>query len=144
MRVSGILADKGDDVATITSTATLADAAAQLRERGVGALVVSADGRGIDGIVSERDVVLRLAADGADALTTPVEQVMTREVRTCAPDDSAEDLMRQMTEHRARHLPVVVDGTLCGIVSIGDVVKWRVTELEDETRHLHDYITTGR
>lgn len=144
MRVSGILADKGDDVATIASSATLADAAAQLRERGVGALVVSPDGRAIEGIVSERDVVLRLAAEGADALDTTIDQVMTREVRTCAPDDNAEDLMRRMTEHRARHFPVVVDGALAGIVSIGDVVKWRVTELEDETRHLHDYITTGR
>jgi len=144
MRVSGILADKGDDVATIASTATVADAVAQLRERGVGALVVSRDERVIDGIVSERDVVVRLAEDGADALGVPIEQIMTREVRTCDVEDTAEDLMRRMTEHRSRHFPVLVDGELAGIVSIGDVVKWRVTELEDETRHLHDYITTGR
>jgi CBS domain-containing protein len=144
MRVSGILADKGDDVATITSTATLAEVAGQLRERGVGALVVSDDGHSIDGIVSERDVVLQLAADGASALGMPVARVMSSEVRTCEPEDKAEDLMRRMTEHRSRHFPVVVDGALAGIVSIGDVVKWRVTELEDETRHLHDYITAGR
>ena len=77
-------------------------------------------------------------------LSEQVATAMTAEVRTCAPEDSAEDLMRLMTDHRIRHLPVSVDDTLVGIVSIGDVVKWRVTELEDETRQLHDYITTGR
>ena len=144
MRVSGILASKGSTVATIPATATVADAADQLRTRGVGALVVSDDGRRIQGIVSERDVVRRLAERGEQVLSEQVATAMTAEVRTCAPDDSAEDLMRLMTDHRIRHLPVSVDDTLVGIVSIGDVVKWRVTELEDETRQLHDYITTGR
>jgi len=110
----------------------------------VGALVVSDDGRRIEGIVSERDVVRRLAERGELVLSDQVATVMTAQVRTCAPEDAAEDLMRLMTEHRIRHLPVSVDDTLVGIVSIGDVVKWRVTELEDETRQLHDYITTGR
>jgi CBS domain-containing protein len=120
------------------------DAADQLRLRGVGALVVSADGRRVDGIVSERDLVRRLAERGALMLSEPVSAVMTAAVRTCTPDDHVDELMRVMTEHRMRHLPVVVDGVLSGIVSIGDVVKWRVTELEDEARHLHDYITSGR
>lgn len=144
MRVAGILAYKGSDVATIAPNATLADAADQLRRHGIGALVVSSDGRHIDGIVSERDIVCGLATDGGCALQDPVSAVMTTDVRTCEPHDSAEDLMRQMTEYRTRHFPVLVDGGLAGIISIGDVVKWRVNELEDETRHLHDYIVTGR
>lgn len=144
MRVSGILAAKGATVTTVAPTATVGDAADQLRLRGVGALVVSADGRRVDGIVSERDLVRRLAERGALMLSEPVSAVMTASVRTCTPDDHVDELMRVMTEHRMRHLPVVVDGVLSGIVSIGDVVKWRVTELEDEARHLHDYITSGR
>ena len=144
MRVSGILASKGATVATIAPSASVADAADELRLRGVGALVVSGDGRAIEGIVSERDLVRRLAERGDQVLGETVEDIMTSEVRTCSPDDTAEDLMRLMTEHRIRHLPVTTDGVLSGIVSIGDVVKWRVTELEDETRQLHDYITTGR
>jgi CBS domain-containing protein len=144
MRVSGILASKGAAVATIAPTARVAEAADELRLHGVGALVVSSDGQRIEGIVSERDLVRRLAERGEHMLDEPVAELMTAEVRTCSPDDHVEDLMRRMTEHRTRHLPVVIDGALAGIVSIGDVVKWRVTELEDEARQLHDYITTGR
>ncbi len=144
MRVSGILASKGSAVATIAPAATVAEAADELRLRGVGALVVSSDGRTIEGILSERDVVRRLAERGEHLLALPVSDLMTVTVRTCAPDDSAEDLMSIMTEHRIRHLPVADGGVLAGIVSIGDIVKWRVTELEDETQKLHDYITTGR
>jgi CBS domain-containing protein len=144
MRVSGILASKGATVATIPPDATVADAAGELRLRGVGALVVSGDGRHIEGILSERDVVRRLAERGEHALSERVAELMTTNVRTCTPDDAVDDLMRRMTEHRMRHLPVVVDGELAGIVSIGDVVKWRVEELEDEARRLHDYVTTGR
>lgn len=144
MRVSGILASKGSAVATIAPQASVADAADQLRRHGIGALVVSNDGRSIDGIISERDIVLRLAEAGGDVLGQPVSAVMTAEVQTCTMDDTCDELMRVMTEQRTRHLPVVSDGGLAGIVSIGDVVKRRVTELEDETRHLHDYIVTGR
>ena len=144
MRVSGILAAKGSTVATIDPGATIAEAADELRLRGVGALVVSHDGRSIAGIVSERALVRRLAERGEHMLTEPVASIMTAEVLTCSPEDAVEDLMRRMTDHRMRHLPVTVEGVLAGIVSIGDVVKWRVTELEDEARHLHDYITTGR
>jgi CBS domain-containing protein len=144
MRVATILSEKGSTVATIDSTATLAEAAAELRLRGVGALVVSRDGRTIEGIISERDLVRRLAERGELALGELVGAVMTAEVRTCDPTDTSEDLMRVITEHRTRHLPVVVDGALSGIVSIGDIVKARLDELEQEARTLHDYITTGR
>jgi CBS domain-containing protein len=144
MRVTTILSEKGSTVATIDSTATLAEAAAELRLRGVGALVVSRDGRTIEGILSERDIVRRLAERGDHALGELVGAVMTAQVRTCEPTDTSEDLMRVMTDHRLRHLPVVVDGALSGIVSIGDIVKARLTELELEARALHDYITTGR
>lgn len=144
MRVATILTEKGSTVATIDSSATLAEAAAELRLRGVGALVVSRDGCRIEGIVSERDIVRRLAERGDAALRELVFEVMTVEVRTCSPSDTSEDLMRVMTEHRTRHLPVVVDGILSGIVSIGDIVKARLTELEIEARALHEYITTGR
>lgn len=144
MRVSGILASKGSTVATIPPQALVAEAADQLRMLGIGALVVSTDGRTIDGIISERDIVFHLAEQGAAVLDHQVDTVMSTDVRTCGCEDSVEDLMRRMTDLRTRHLPVTVDGALSGIVSIGDVVKWRVTELEDETRHLHDYIVTGR
>lgn len=144
MRVATILDNKGSTVATISGAATLAEAAGELRLRGVGALVVSIDGTTIEGIVSERDVVRRLAEKGAQALDEPVSSVMSAEVRTCDPSDTCDDLMRVMTEHRMRHLPVVVDGRLSGIISIGDVVKHRVSELEQESVALHEYIATGR
>ena len=144
MRVAAILSSKGSTVATIAPEARVADAADELRLRGVGALVVSSDGRRILGIISERDVVRRVAERGEEALSEPVGDVMTDEVRTCRPEDSCETLARIMTEHRHRHLPVTVDGQLVGIISIGDVVKARLSELEDETRHLHEYITSGR
>lgn len=143
MRVSGILASKGSSVATLSADDSGADAVRQLRTHGIGSLVVTADGRRIIGIVSERDIVRQLA-EGCDVLTKPVSELMSTGVRTCAPDDSVEELMRVMTELRTRHLPVEEDGQLIGIISIGDVVKSRVNELEDERRHLHDYITAGR
>jgi CBS domain-containing protein len=144
MRVASILSTKGATVATIAPEARVTDAAAELRLRGVGALVVSSDGRHILGILSERDVVRRLAERGEAALGETVAEVMTDEVRTCSPEDSCEDLARSMTDHRHRHMPVTVEGQLVGIVSIGDIVKARLTELEDEARQLHDYIVTGR
>lgn len=144
MRVASILAAKGTTVATVAPEAPITEALAELRLRGVGALVVSSDGRQILGILSERDVVRRLAERGAAALAEPVADVMTSEVRTCSPEDTCETLARTMTDHRHRHLPVTVDGQLVGIVSIGDIVKARLSELEDETRHLHDYIVSGR
>ena len=144
MRVSAILSSKGSTVATIAPDEPITEALTELRLRGVGALVVSTDGRNIDGIISERDIVILLAERGEIGLRERVSAVMTSEVRTCSPDDSLETLARLMTEHRHRHLPVVVDGLLTGIISIGDVVKARLSQLEDETRKLHDYIVTGR
>lgn len=144
MRVAAILSHKGSTVATIAPERPVAEAADHLRMRGVGALVVSSDGRGVEGIISERDIVLRLAERGESVLHDKVADVMSREVRTCSPDDACEDLARTMTEHRHRHLPVLFDGSLVGIVSIGDIVKARLNELEEERRQLHDYIVSGR
>jgi CBS domain-containing protein len=144
MQVQGILADKGNDVATVAPDITVRDAVGQLRDRGIGALVVSADGRSIDGIVSERDVVRHLA-DGPEVLDVEVRTVMTSDVYTCAPIDTVDQLMALMTEHRIRHVPVVDDeGHLLGIVSIGDVVKQRLGDLEGENRALVEYIQHGR
>jgi CBS domain-containing protein len=141
MQVHHILSVKGDAVATVGPDAPISDAVEQLRERGVGALVVSTDGRRIEGIVSERDVVRRLAVDGPNIMDLPVRAVMTEEVMTCSGSDDMDVLMRSMTDHRVRHLPVVDDaGTLAGIVSIGDVVKARLSELENENQALFDYI----
>ncbi|MBI2709154.1 MAG: CBS domain-containing protein [Actinobacteria bacterium] len=145
MHVAGILASKGADVATVAPEATVAEAVASLQRHGIGALVVSADGRHIEGIISERDVVRCLAEIGGDALERPVADLMTAEVRTCRPGDRVDTLMAAMTEHRIRHLPVVDDeGVLVGIVSIGDVVKHRVQELEHEQQQLIEYVRTGR
>jgi CBS domain-containing protein len=145
MNVRSILERKGTDVATIAGSASLADAAARLRDLGVGALVVSPDGATIVGIVSERDVVRAAATHGASALGRTVESVMSTEVTTCQPTDVVPRLMELMTEHRIRHLPVVDDaGSLCGIISIGDVVKTRLSELEDENRALADYLHQGQ
>jgi CBS domain-containing protein len=145
MNVDAILNTKGSDVATIGQHASLADAAAQLRDRGVGALVVSADGRHIEGILSERDVVRALAAHGAGALGRTVGSAMSAKVTTCVGTDSVEQLMREMTDSRFRHLPVVDhDQVLVGIVSIGDVVKARLGQLQSENEALTDYIHQGR
>jgi CBS domain-containing protein len=145
MNVQSILQAKGSDVATIIKEASLADASAQLRDRGVGALVVSDDGRHIEGIVSERDVVRALAAHGAGALGRSVSSVMSTDVVTCSAGDSVEELMVSMTQRRIRHLPVIdADALLSGIVSIGDVVKARLGQLETENQALFDYITHGR
>jgi CBS domain-containing protein len=145
MNVQSILARKGSDVATITQQASLSDAAAKLRDHRVGALVVSADGRRIEGIVSERDVVRALAAHGSSALGRTIASAMSADVVTCAVDDSVEELMVSMTERRIRHLPVVDDaGLLAGIVSIGDVVKARLGQLETENQALFDYLHQGR
>ena len=144
MRVNDLLRSKGHTVATISPDATVAEAVDALRQHGVGALVVSADGTSIDGIVSERDVVRHLATDGANVVTQPVRSIMTSDVSTCTRDASLDELMTQMTERRIRHLPVVADGCLDGIISIGDVVKGRLGELETEARQLSDYISTGR
>lgn len=144
MRVSGILNDKGADVATITSDKTLADAADELRRLRIGALVVTDDGQRIEGMLSERDVVQAVALFGHGVLARPVSTAMSADVWTCSPEDSTEELARSMTFHRTRHLPVTSEGRLVGIVSIGDIVKSRLDELERERDQLTNYITTGR
>jgi CBS domain-containing protein len=143
MNVETILRNKGKRVATVRADATLAAAVDQLRRHGIGALVVSDDGEGVDGILSERDIVLALAHHGTDLLSLPVAEIMTRPVVTCEPTDSVAELMAEMTNRRIRHFPVVCDGSLCGIVSIGDLVKSRLDEIEDETRSLRSFIVGG-
>lgn len=145
MNVRSILHTKGDQVATVAQTASLSDALQLLRDHGIGALVVSGDGRAIEGILSERDVVRCLANHGSGALGRSVGSVMSTDVVTCGCDDGVETLMSLMTERRIRHLPVVAeDGSMAGIISIGDVVKSRLGELESENNALHEYITHGR
>ena len=140
MQISQLLRHKGREVATIDGTENVRTALAVLADKGIGALVVSSDGRRIDGIVSERDVARGLHDRGAALLTEPVSSVMTAQVHTCPPDASVHDLAQTMTDKRVRHVPVVADGELLGIVSIGDVVKARLDELEEERRQLVDYI----
>ena len=145
MNVQSILGTKGAAVVTITDGVSLADAAMTLRDKSIGALVVSNDGQRIDGIVSERDVVRALANHGASALGRPVSSVMSRDVVTCRADDAVESLMLSMTERRIRHLPVVNDdGVLGGVISIGDIVKARLGQLETENQALFEYLHQGR
>ena len=142
MKVANILQKKGADVATIKAEMPISDVVGVLRDKDVGALVVSGDGRTVDGILSERDVVRGLAKDGAGLPSKKAGDLMTPTVKTCGPDDTVQDLMGVMTEMRIRHLPVVADGALCGIISIGDIVKARMDELENEASALRDYIAS--
>jgi len=139
--VSVILSRKGDDVATITPTATLAEAATALTDRGIGALVVSTDGVAVEGVLSERDIVREMARQGPAVLEEPVSMAMTGDVTTCRRDTSTNELIAIMTEERIRHVPVLDDDRLAGIVSIGDIVKWRMDELADEGQRLREYVT---
>jgi CBS domain-containing protein len=141
MRISEVLRRKGGEVVTIEPEANVRRLLALLSRHNIGAVVVSTDGTAIEGIVSERDIVRRLGERGAGLLDQPVSSIMTATVRTCAPGDRVEDLRATMTEHRIRHVPVVRDGSLVGIVSIGDVVKSAIAELESEREQLVDYIS---
>ena len=141
MQISQLLRHKGREVATIDGSESVRTALGVLAEKGIGALVVSSDGRHVDGIVSERDVARGLHSHGAGLLAEPVSSLMTAQVHTCTPASSVHDLAQTMTDHRVRHVPVIDDdGALIGIVSIGDVVKARLDELEAEQRHMVDYI----
>lgn len=142
MRISDVLRRKGDVVVTVAPDESVRRLLAMLSEHRVGAMVVSSDGRTVEGIVSERDVVRHLHDDGEQMLSETVAQIMTTDVHTCSPSDAVTDLMRTMTEERIRHIPVVVDGALAGIVSIGDVVKHRIDELTDERDQLTAYISS--
>lgn len=140
MRISDVVKRKGDTVITVRSDASVTDLLDLLAEHRIGAVVVSDDGQSVDGIVSERDIVRHLHTHGSAVLEQPVSSIMTREVQTCAPEDELDALEHTMTEHRIRHVPVVIDGHLTAIVSIGDVVKHRMTDLQAERDQLSAYI----
>lgn len=140
MRISSVTRRKGNLVVTIRSDATVQRLLEILDEHRIGAVVVSDDGSKVSGIVSERDVVRHLRTFGPSLLDQAVATIMTSEVHTCSPEDDIEDLARTMTERRIRHVPVVVDGKLRAIVSIGDVVKSRIDDLQTERDHLVGYI----
>jgi CBS domain-containing protein len=140
MRIKDVLAAKPrHEVVTATPGSSVRDLVASLAEHNLGALVVSADGSHLDGIVSERDVVRHLGRDSS-VLEASVEQIMTSEVRTCTPEDRLDDLLSLMTEHRIRHVPVVEGDALVGIVSIGDLVKHKISALEFERDQLDSYV----
>ncbi|MBM3529843.1 MAG: CBS domain-containing protein [Alphaproteobacteria bacterium] len=143
MTVKAILAAKGGNVETIEPNTHVAAAAARLAEHKIGALVVTGPDRRVVGILSERDIVQVLAEQGASALELPLTEVMTRKVMTCVPGDTISSVMERMTAGKFRHLPVVDQGKLVGIVSIGDVVKFRLHEMEREQSALRDYIQTA-
>ena len=138
--VKEILATKGHDVATISSDRSVLEGLEILRQRGIGALVATTPTSPLAGIFSERDVVRALAKLGPSALDMRVGTLMSGEVTTCAEDTAIEALMVLMTDQRIRHVPVVRDGEVAGMISIGDVVKWRVDELEQEKRELLEYV----
>ncbi|CAN5278929.1 CBS domain-containing protein [soil metagenome] len=142
MRIADVLRTKGDAVATITPQTSVGGLLNELALHNIGAMVV-VSAEGLVGIVSERDVVRKLHEHGADLLRRPVSDIMTTLVATCTPHDSVDSLSALMTKNRVRHVPVVVDGRLAGIVSIGDVVKTRMEELEAEHEQLQAYITQG-
>ena len=140
MRIGNVLQAKAShEVITIKPDASVRELIAALAEHNVGALIVSADGSSLDGIVSERDVVRRLH-DGDAVLDGPVSSIMTTEVETCGEDTLLDDLMKTMTEHRIRHVPVTHEGRVTGIISIGDVVKHRIDQLEFENDQLDHYL----
>jgi CBS domain-containing protein len=141
MRVHDVLRRKGANVVTVRPEATVRELLDMLAEHRIGALVVSSDGKAVEGIVSERDIVLRLHDRGPEILDAKVVEVMTVDVSTCRPDELLENLMALMTNQRFRHVPVVAEGALVGIISIGDVVKHRMDELQAERDQLVGYIS---
>lgn len=141
MRISDVLRQKGGLVVSVQPDQSVSELLDLLAEHGVGALIVSTDGNAVEGIVSERDVVRRLRTHGAELLGAPVRDIMTATVHTCPPDTDLDDLMKVMTDGRFRHVPVVEGDQLVGIVSIGDVVKNRIGELQHERDQLEAYIT---
>lgn len=144
MRINDVLRAKASqEVITISPDATVRDLLAMLAQHNVGALIVSNDGSSVEGIVSERDVVRRLHEDEA-VLSSPVSSIMTSEVHSCEGQHPVDDLMQVMTEKRIRHVPVMKDGRLTGIISIGDVVKSRMRELEFERDQLDSYVHTAQ
>ena len=143
MRITDILRGKGKEVVTVPPDTDVQQLLAVLAEHHIGAVVVSSDGSAVEGIVSERDIVRAIADRGVSVMTEAVRDICTTEVHTVPPDTQTDELMRMMTDKRIRHVPVVADGSLRGIISIGDVVKHRIDELEGERSALTDYIATG-
>jgi CBS domain-containing protein len=143
MTISIILASKGREVVTIAPSASLASAVGLLVEKCIGAVLILGADRRVVGILSERDVVRALAERGAGALEEPVSQTMTRKVSTCNENESVFNIMERMTDERSRHVPVVDQGKLVGIVSIGDVVKHRLQVMERDSAAMHNYILTS-
>ncbi len=145
MNVKAILAAKrmGGDIIEIEPTADLAAAAKLLASHRIGAVLIRGAGGRLAGILSERDIVRALAEHGGRALALPVGQVMTREVETCGEDDTVAAIMERMTQRRFRHMPVMRNGKLVGLISIGDVVRERVEEIERESEAMRDYIRSG-
>ncbi|BBX87068.1 CBS domain-containing protein [Mycolicibacterium aubagnense] len=142
MRIADVLSNKGAAVATIAPTTTVSQLLASLAALNIGAMVVVGP-EGLAGIVSERDVVRELHKRGGGLLGQPVSEIMTTVLATCTPRDTVDHLVVLMTQNRVRHVPVLDDGRLAGIVSIGDIVKTRMEELETEQQHLQDYINQG-
>ena len=143
MHVSSVLRQKGADVASVGPDQTIAETAALLSERRIGAALVLAPPGDVLGVISERDIVRGIAANGQNCLTLTVRSLMTENVISCGPDDKLDDIMSMMTEHRIRHLPVMDGGRLAGIISIGDVVKNRVAEIEMESKAMREYIASA-
>jgi CBS domain-containing protein len=144
MRISDLLRVKGAQVVTVPPDTTVRRLVTVLADHQIGAVVVSGDGASVDGIVSERDIVRALALRGTSVMSEQVTAIYTADVHTVTPETELDDVARMMTERRVRHAPVTVDGALRGIVSIGDVVKSRIGELESERAALTDYITGTR
>ncbi|MFI9386886.1 CBS domain-containing protein [Kutzneria sp. NPDC052558] len=142
MRIADVLRSKGSSVATVPPWTTITELVAELAKHNIGAVVVLTP-EGVVGIASERDVVRKLAERGAELLDRPVSEIMTTVVATCTPDDTVESLSVVMTERRIRHVPVLDNGRLAGIVSIGDVVKRQIDKLREEQAQLEQYITQG-
>lgn len=140
MKLEDVIRSKGNSVVTITPQASVSELVALLAQHNIGAVVVSADGKHIDGIVSERDVVQGLASEGPEAVNLEVVALMTADVVVGKPSDGIEETAHIMTTKRIRHIPLVIDTELCGLVSIGDVVKYRIDQLTDERNHLLGYL----
>lgn len=142
MKLEDVIRSKGTEVVTVAPDATVGELVSLMTARNIGAVVVSGDGRHVDGIVSERDIVRALAERGADLASARARDLMTAEVVTGSPADPIEDTAHTMTNERVRHIPILVDDRLAAIVSIGDVVKYRIDQLTDERNHLLGYLHT--
>lgn len=140
MTIASILSEKGSDVFTISLPKTLLEVCSTLREHRIGAILIVDDSGKLAGILSERDIVRRIAADGPEALNTDASTCMTSNVVTCGPEDTIQTAMARMSEGRFRHIPVLQDGNLAGMVSIGDLVKRRIADAEKEAEDLKNYL----